>query len=489
MFLHGKDRRLIVVSNRLPFSRYENENGEVKWEKASGGLITALEPILYDLDGIWLGWDGHSAEQSGEERSRLFSVKEIPQPSNVKLEEGKDYKIGCVPIKEDEVESYYNRFSNGTLWALFHYFFEKSHIDLSDWKTYCQVNERFAQYIDNIAREDDVIWIQDFHLMMTPFYLRQLRPRQEIHFFLHTPFPHTDILSILPWQDDLLGSLLCCDTVGFHHKQYLKNFLTAVDVLKRSREVPGEETAGDRGPLTYANPISIDFKLVDRTSREPAVIERKNEIRKKIASPKMILGVDRIDYSKGIRRRLRGIEHLIKTHPEVQGEFFYYQLVIPSREGVDAYKSLKKEIDELIGRINGKFATGLWMPIHYNYGTVPFAELVALYLAADIGLVTPLRDGMNLVCKEYIAAHSDNDGVLILSKFAGAVAEIKNCLAVNPYNVEEIGDAIYRALVMDETERKRRMKKMRKNIGSNDIGKWLEKCLNYFEQARGERKK
>jgi trehalose-6-phosphate synthase len=197
----------------------------------------------------------------------------------------------------------------------------------------------------------------------------------------------------------------------------------------------------------------------------------------------LILGVDRIDYSKGIKERLLGLELLLDEHPELKEQFFYYQLVVPSREDVKTYRTLKKEIDEIIGRINGKFSTGLWTPVHYNYGTVPFEELVALYSSADIAIVTPLRDGMNLVCKEYVAAHSDNEGVLVLSKFAGAIAEIKNCLPVNPYSIEDIANAIFQALHMPHQERKKRMIKMRNNIKTHNINTWLENCLKHFEHG------
>jgi trehalose-6-phosphate synthase len=253
---------------------------------------------------------------------------------------------------------------------------------------------------------------------------------------------------------------------------------------KRKKAARENETVSRANTYFYVNPISIDFDDIDRTSREPAVLARREEIHKQSACPKLILGVDRIDYSKGIRERLLGLELMLDNHPELKEKFFYYQLVIPSREEVDAYRKLKKEIDEIIGRLNGKFSTGLWAPVHYNYGTVPFEELVALYLAADVALVTPLRDGMNLVCKEYIAAHSDGDGVLILSKFAGAIAEIKNCLPVNPYSIEDIANSIHQALHMPEGDRRKRMARMRKNIGANNINDWLRNCLDHFETAR-----
>ncbi len=473
--LKGKKRRLVVVSNRLPFYRTINKNKKTVWTKSSGGLITAMEPILKKCNGIWLGWDGLVAEDDTEDIPRLIDITEI-EAGRKETSNEDSYRVGRIPIHKKELDEYYNKFSNGTLWALFHYFFEKSSIDYPSWRTYCAVNKRFAEYIDKTAKKDDIIWIQDFHLFMTPYYLRKLRPQQEIHFFLHIPFPNMDIFSILPWQDSIMESLLCCNTVGFQHKHYLRNFMQACTTFEKEKKEPGL-----RKSHFYVNPISIDFDVIDSASRRDKVIERKNEIVRQAGCNKLVLGVDRIDYSKGIKERLLGLEVLLDNHPELREEFFYYQLVVPSREKVGTYIALKKELDEIIGRINGKFSTGMWTPVHYNYGTVPFDELVALYFAADVALVTPLRDGMNLVCKEYIAACSDNDGVLVLSKFAGAISEIKNCLAVNPYSIEDIAGAIYRALRMPKNERVKRMKKMRSNIRSHNINTWLENCLRNFE--------
>lgn len=479
----GKERSLIVVSNRLPFSKYKDDRGKFVWEKATGGLITAMDPILQDTNGIWLGWDGITSHNVKKRKKvQLLNTKDIWPKGKGR---DKSYRIGCVPLFEGEFEEYYNKFSNGTLWALFHYFFEKSFIDYKCWEAYIKVNERFARYIHDVASEDDIVWVQDFHLFMVPYFLRKLRPRQEIHFFLHIPFPHIDIFSILPWQKDILESLLCCNSVGFHHKRYMRNFANAVDLYKKEKKDAGKTTIEERTKTHfYANPISIDYDLLNTASMSAEVKERVKEIRSETACHKRLLGVDRIDYSKGIKQRLLGVEKLLENHPELKEQFFYYQLVVPSREDVKEYRILKKEIDEIVGRINGKFSTGLWSPIYYNYGKVPFPELVSLYMAADVGIVTPLRDGMNLVCKEFIASHSDNDGVLILSKFAGAIAEIKDCLSVNPYSVEDIASAIYQALFMPEEERKNRMAKMRRSIRTNTIKTWLKRCLKNFEKSK-----
>jgi len=476
------ERKFIIVSNRLPFNKTIEQDGAVRWEKSAGGLITGLEPVLYRTGGIWLGWDGIPSEDPGACAPQVMDVKNVC-PGND--EKRGSYKIACVPLSEEEYEAYYNRFSNGTLWGLFHYFFEKSHVDYASWRTYLDVNRRFAEYIAEVSDEKDLVWVQDFHLFMVPFFLRRMRKKQEIHFFLHIPFPHHDIFSILPWQRQILESLLCCNTVGFHHKQYLRNFLGAAEVYKKEKKAFGGSSAGeDVRTHFYANPISIDFERIDRRAKDPSVAGRREEIRTQAAAQKIIIGVDRIDYSKGIKERMLGLEFLLEEHPELQEKFFYYQLVVPSREDLKTYRDLKKEIDEIVGRMNGRFAKGLWTPVHYNYGTVPFDELVALYSAADIALVTPLRDGMNLVCKEYIAAHPDNDGVLVLSKFAGAISEIKNCLPVNPYSIEDIAGAIFRAMHMPEPERRLRMKKMRKNIKSNNIEMWFNNCLTHFEISK-----
>jgi len=468
--IFGKDKKLIVVSNRLPYYRKVDEWGKSSWHKAAGGLITAMEPIVKEANGIWLGWDGHPEEKGEFKDLQLLSSKELlAEDPHRNIGDG-SYQIGHIPIVAKEVEEYYDRFSNSTLWALFHYFFEKCAIDYTAWETYKEINQRFAAYINQVASEEDIIWIHDYHLFLTPQYLRQMNPKLKIHFFLHIPFPHIDIFSILPWQKTITKSLLCCDTVGFHHQQYLKNF---EEVVENNQE-----------PFTtrfYVNPISIDFDLIDKTSRKPEVLKRKEEIRKTANCPKMMIGVDRIDYSKGIKERLLALELLMKESPQLKGQFYYYQLVVPSRESVESYQKLKKEVDEIVGRINGCYSSDLWEPVHYHYGTVNFEELVALYSASDIALVTPLRDGMNLVSKEYIAAQSDDDGILILSKFAGAFAEINECLAVNPYSIEEIKEATYRALHMPQSERVERMKKMRQNIQAHDINNWLQKCLKHFE--------
>lgn len=450
--------RLIVVSNRLPY--FQNANGE--WERASGGLINAIEPIVIAQGGMWLGWDGHASQDFVSYQVNQLSAKTAQLPDS--------YSIQSVPLSKYEVSEFYDHFSNETLWALFHYFFEKCSIDDNAWQTYKIVNQRFARCIDQVARDDDTIWIHDYHLMLVPFFLKKVRPKLKLHFFLHIPFPHADIFSILPWGDRIIESLALCNSIGFHHPQYLSNFEDVVSSI------------GIKEPKfkSFVNPISIDFQLFDSASKKPSVIDKKDAFRKSIGPLQIIIGVDRIDYSKGIRERLLAIENLLETRPELKETFIYYQLTVPSRENVSSYQGLKKEVDELVGRINGSYSTETWIPVHYHYGTAEFEQLVAHYMAADIALVTPLRDGMNLVCKEYVASHSDERGVLILSKFAGAISEIKDCIAINPYSMKDVKHAIIKALTMPEEQREKNMRKMRETIKNHDILSWWQYCSQYF---------
>lgn len=450
---------LIVVSNRLPY--YQNEEG--RWKRAAGGLVNAVEPIVIESKGSWIGWDGNVSDQFAQYQVNELAAETRHLPDS--------YKINCVPLSQDEVETYYDHFCNETLWALFHYFFEKCSINEDAWEVYKVVNKRFADCISQTASADASVWIHDYHLMLVPHYLKKSRPELDLHFFLHIPFPHVDIYSILPWGKKIINSLLECSSVGFHHENYSLNFIGALEHFAVQR----------KNCQIFSNPISIDFELFDSTSRKDSVQETKNSFRDTMGGLQVIVGVDRIDYSKGIRERLLAIESLLEDRPDLKEKFVYYQLTVPSRENVGSYQCLKKEVDELVGRINGSFATEKWSPIHYHYGTKPFEQLVAIYLASDIGLVTPLRDGMNLVCKEFIAAHSDEQGVLILSQFAGAISEIDNCLSINPYSINIIKQAIEKALEMPEDERKSRMKKMRDSISRHDIHHWWKECRRYFK--------
>jgi len=465
---------LIIVSNRLPYTQETDSKGTITWQKSAGGLVSALDPIARKMNTTWIGWTGNY--QQAPYKDEHWHIHKIE--NRVKKN---TYKIVSVPMSKQDVEMYYNQFSNNTLWGLFHYFFEKSKINYESWDAYKTINKRFAEVISRNSKKNDIVWIQDYQLFLTPYYLKKLKPSLKVNFFLHIPFPHVDIFSILPWNIDILESLTCCNSIGFHHKRYKKNFDRAMN-LHYDEICQRKNIKNIKIPTSFVSPISIDYAKFNNESKKKGTINSKNKIKEENNGSKIIIGVDRLDYSKGIKEKIIAIETLLDKRPDLIEKIVLFQLAIPSREDVSDYKQLKKEVDELIGRINGKFSTAHWYPIHYMYTTMEFNELVALYMAGDIGLVTPLRDGMNLVCKEYIASHSDIDGVLILSKFAGASSEIRNAISVNPYSIDHIAKSIEIALNMPKKERKKRMERMRRNVRTHNLETWVNKCTSFWEE-------
>jgi len=482
----GRDvERLVVVSNRLPFKKVR-QKGETTWIRSTGGLVTALDPVLRKTGGVWLGWGGETPKKIHNRAVSCFDVGKIESPGF-----GGRYVIGEIPLSEKEVRQYYTGFANSTLWPLFHYFFEKCDINYEQWGYYEKVNRIFAEAIANFAEPEDLIWVQDYHLLLVPEYVRKLRPDLNTHLFIHIPFPHYDILSVLPWHEEILRGMTAAASVGFHDNRYLTNFLTSVQRTDTGRIDKPEScvyTKGGSRCSLYAHGISIDFDHFDSVSDSSEAHKVIRRLRKRYGDKKLVLGVDRLDYSKGIKERLLAIEHCLEQHPELQGKFVFYQIAVPSRQQVADYRKVRGEIESLVGRINGRFATSAWMPIHYFFRTVPFEQLVATYRAAEVALVTPLRDGMNLVAKEYVASHSDGDGVLVLSRFAGAAQELKaGALLVNPYSIEEISNALYQALSMEAPKRRRRMRAMRRTVKKNDINNWLRQCWKSFRHETHNR--
>jgi alpha,alpha-trehalose-phosphate synthase [UDP-forming] len=473
-------KRLVVVSNRLPFRK--SHNGEsARWTRTAGGLVTAFDLVLRRTGGIWLGWNGERPQRVPRRKVTRVDLNDI---------EGREgeggYSICEIPLSEQEVRDYYTGFSNSTLWPLFHYFFEKCDISPSQWECYKKVNRIFAKAIAAIAREDDLIWVQDYHLLLVPQYVHELRPELDTHLFIHIPFPHHDILTILPWHKEILQGMTHAASIGFHDELYLGNFLTSVQrsrVGKVNKPASAIRLERRRKCSVYAHGISIDYARFNEVSLSPIAMRLRKRLRKRFFDKKIVLGVDRLDYSKGIRERLMAIEHCLQEHPELLEKFYFYQIAVPSRITVPDYADIRQKIESLVGRVNGRFSTAMWTPVHYFFKTVPMEQLVATYLAADVALVTPLRDGMNLVAKEYVASHSDEDGVLVLSRFAGAARELKvGALLVNPYSIEEISRALYQALTMDEPERHKRMVRTRRVVQNNDINNWLTQCWESMKQ-------
>jgi alpha,alpha-trehalose-phosphate synthase [UDP-forming] len=459
-------KRFLVVSNRLPF-RLSVEGGRVIYERGVGGLVTALDPILRLTGGTWIGWTG------GYE----------PLPETILVDEDADttrgYHLRPVNLSWEEVEQYYLGYSNKCLWPLFHYFQEHCEFNRDHWRTYQRVNRRFADAIIAEYQDGDLIWIHDYHLMLVPGMVREAIPDATIGFFLHIPFPNEEIYVLEPHAEELLRGVLGSDVVGFHLDSYAYNFLNSVAWLTEHRFERGDKKVDVDGRYVKAGayPISIDFDYFAGLAARDDVPEKVEELRDYYRADIIALGVDRLDYTKGILERLQAIEILLERYDDVRGRFTFIQLSAPSRTKVHAYQTMREKVEAMVGRINGRFGGRGCIPIDYRYESHAQEDLVAYYRASDLALVTPLRDGMNLVAKEYVASRQDGCGVLVLSRFAGAFEELRDAVLVNPYDAEGMAEGIHRAIALSAEERCRRMGRMRKVVQRNDIYWWLERFL------------
>jgi len=451
----------VVVSNRLPFTFQRSADG-LRRRPSAGGLVSALEPALQRRGGTWIGWPG----------IELRSGERLPTQSD-------SYHIAPVQLSESEVARYYHGLSNRTLWPLFHSLPALTRFDPNDWKGYQEVNRRFAEVTAKHAPSDGRVWIHDYHLMLVPEELRQRRPELRSAFFLHIPFPAYDIFRLCPWDRHILRGLLACDLIGFHVASYARNFLDCAERLLGARVdwEAGIVEHGDRTARVGTFPIGIDFDLFERTAEKaPAPEGRKGE--------RIVLGVDRLDYTKGIPQRIRAVERFFESYPEYREKVVFLQLAVPSRSQVAEYRELKREIDELIGRVNGRFTTARWSPIRYLYRSIPRERLCGLYRDAEVALVTPLRDGMNLVAKEFVACQVGDPGVLVLSRLTGAAETMREALLVNPFDVDATASAIQRALAMSEEERASRIASLRRRERRNDVEAWVDSFLTAAEASR-----
>ena len=453
----------IVVSNRLPVDRAVDDAGDAHWARSPGGLVTALEPVMRAAEGAWVGWVGQPDAEFAP-----FDTDGI--------------RIVPVPLTADEVENYYEGFSNDTLWPLYHDVIAAPGYHRVWWDSYVAANEKFAAATAAIAAPGATVWVQDYQLQLLPKLLRALRPDLIIGFFNHIPFPPYGIYSQLPWRTQIIEGLLGADVIGFQRVADAGNFLRAVrrltPLVTHGAIVDVPDNGTIRAVTARAFPISIDSHGFETVARRPAVQERARQIRADLGNPKtVILGVDRLDYTKGIGHRLKAYGELLAEHRIAVEDVTLVQVASPSRERVAAYMQLRDEIELTVGRINGDFATISHQAISYHHHGYPREEMVALYLAADIMLVTPLRDGMNLVAKEYCAARFDGDGVLILSEFAGASDELKRALRINPHDIDGLKNAMLQAIAMSTEERRSRMRALRKRVLEYDVQRWSSEFL------------
>ncbi|MEO9966074.1 MAG: bifunctional alpha,alpha-trehalose-phosphate synthase (UDP-forming)/trehalose-phosphatase [Reichenbachiella sp.] len=465
--------KTIIVSNRLPVRIVKEEN-KLSFMPSEGGLATGLGSIYKQGDNIWLGWPGAVLSGKSEEDQ---TKKEL-----------KDQNMAPVFLTEEDIELYYEGFSNETLWPNFHYFNQFSEFKQEYWRSYQEVNQKFADQVIKNANPNDTIWIHDYQLLLLPALVREKLPEISIGFFLHIPFPSYESFRILPWRRELLVGMLGADFLGFHTYDDTRHFLSSVSRLAGVGNEHGHINYNNRQIMADALPMGIDYDKYAETAAAPETLEREVRYRTSIGSQKLILCIDRLDYSKGIPQRLKAFEKLLERNPEYREKVSMLMVVVPSRDQVGKYKELKEEIDLLVGRINGQYSRLSWTPIHYFYRSYPLHALSAFYRMAHVCLVSPMRDGMNLVCKEFIASKLDKKGVLILSEMAGASKELSDALLVNPNNREQMVEAIREALEMQEDEQVQRMIVMQNTLKRYNIYNWVDLFMNRLSVVKEEQR-
>jgi len=466
--------KLIITSNRIPCD-ISVTDGNIKYRKSIGGLVTALDPILLKNGGLWIGWNGQTVEN-------------IPDKQKICISDecsSKSYSVKCVHLTKKEIRDYYHGFSNRSIWPLFHGFIFQSYFSQDYWKAYTSVNRKFCNNILEEITRNELIWVHDYHLALLPDMLKQANPELKVMFFLHIPFPNFEIFRVLPWSSQILNGLLGCNLLGFQTRGDRINFLTCCkELLDAKVDFKKSVVFHYKRTTSVKNiPISIDFERFNKLAEKKSTDRFLNN-KKVDSSTKLIISVERLDYTKGIKERILSIERFFEKYPGYKRKLVFLQISVPSRTKIREYISLKRGIDELVGRINGRFSDEIWSPIHYIYKAIPQPKLIKLYKAADICLVTPLRDGMNLISKEYVSCKTEGNGVLILSKFAGAADELgKYAIMVNPYDIEEIADSINIALNLHWNTKKMMMFKLREIVKSNDVFNWAKKVLDYCREA------
>ncbi len=474
--------KLLIVSNRLPVTVVMRE-GRVELREAVGGLATAIKSFLGAVDDgrglgfsevLWVGWSGVKAEAETEEvRSKLGERGLVP-----------------VPLSGEEVNLFYEGFCNATLWPLFHGFTVYTIFERRFWDAYVRVNQKFAEVVASLAEAGDFVWVHDYHLMLVPAMLRDAAPDLAMGFFLHIPFPPAEVFQLLPppWRTTVLDGVLGADLVGFHIHEYVNNFLRSVTKFLGYRVEGGVVHVGRRKVRVGSFPISVNFEFFHTAAERPEVKAQIEELRQRLRGLKVVFSIDRLDYTKGVLNRLHAWERFLKEHQEWRRRAVFILVVVPSRTGVSQYEAMKREIDREVGRIDGELGEVDWVPVVYISRFIPTETLLALYNVADVALITPLKDGMNLVAKEYVASRKDCRGVLILSETAGAAHELLEALVVNPNDESGVAEAIHRALTMDPEEQCRRISAMQNRLRQNDVVKWGVDFIQALATAYGENK-
>lgn len=462
--------KTIIISNRLPI-KISGNNGELMYTPSEGGLATGLGSIYHEGKNIWIGWPGleiESVEQQEEVKKKLEELKLLP-----------------VFLSQEEISQYYEGFSNEVLWPIFHYY-ASTYVNYkqSNWDYYQDVNRKFKDVVLSVANPGDTIWIHDYQLLLLAGMIRAEQPDITIGFFLHIPFPSYEMFRLIPWRAELLEGMLGSDLIGFHTFDDARHFLSAATRILPVNSVSNIITFDDRSVIIEAFPMGIDDKKYASLTTTQPVQEQVNQLVENFKGVRIALSVDRLDYSKGILQRLQALQLLMELHPQYIGKIIMYMIVVPSRDTVPQYKELRDQIDKRVGNINSLYRTQDWVPIHYFYRSFPIETLSALYYLADICLVTPMRDGMNLVSKEYVASRIHNNGVLILSEMAGASKELLDAIIVNPNNIGAITRAIVEALEMPEADQHHSMKQMRQVVSKFNIHHWVKIYMDKLQEVK-----
>jgi alpha,alpha-trehalose-phosphate synthase [UDP-forming] len=471
------NKRLIVVSNRLPIIiSKEDDTWGIK--PGSGGLVTALDPILKKNKSLWIGWPGAGNGAPLKELLDKFGVEQ-------------GYKLVGIPLSQEDIEHYYWGFANGTLWPLLHDLLGYCKFDQKDWQTYVAVNKKFAETISGLAQRNDIIWIHDYQLSMVGSFLRNMQLRLPLAYFHHIPFPSYDLLRRMPWKKEYIEALLAFDLLGFQTLRDRRNFINSAISLFPETTVARRQRYytllkfGKRVIQVRNIPISIDFNQFNDAAQSSEVKDAAWFLHENIKERQLIVGIDRLDYTKGIPERFLAFERSLEKYPDLKHKITLVQVVVPSRTLDPDYQHLKEQLDQMAGRINSRFGYSGWIPIYYIYRSLDKIQLIAHYRASEIALITPLRDGMNLVAKEYCASSVDNNGVLILSEFTGAADQLgEKALLVNPYDIEKTADTIYQASVMPFEERRQRMQWLRNQIQRNDVHRWLNNFITALDEIK-----
>ena len=469
--------KTIITSNRLPL-QVNIKDQKLEITSSVGGLATGMKSVHAEGDALWIGWSGIPDEELDASMSNQVN------------EAIRKQKCISVPLTAEDVEQYYEGFSNKALWPLFHYFMEYSRFDQEEWEAYKRVNQKFADVILEHIEDGDTVWIHDYQLLLLPELIKNSKPNTSIGFFLHIPFPSYEIFRTFPWCKQLLKGMLGADLIGFHTYDYERHFLSSIKRILRLDVNFNQISYQDRLVKVDSFPMGIDYeKFHDAALQQSMKINEKSDLLERLKAHqskdrKLILSIDRMDYTKGIPNRIKAFEYFLEKYPEYKEKVRLVMLAVPSRSNVPQYQKLKRETDELVGRINGKFASVSWTPIWYFYRALPFKDLIDLYISSEVALITPIRDGMNLVAKEYVATRIQKDGVLILSEMAGAAKEMNEAILINPNSFEDFADSLEMALSMPKEEQTKRMSHLQKRLKRYNVEKWAQEFFKALENTK-----